>query len=129
LKNYWILIGGIFGFLGVALGAFGAHGLKNTLTPEMLEIFRTGVLYQLIHTAAILAVGLSRNKKLFKAALFFSIGIILFSFSLYIYSVTGIKSLAMITPVGGVSFLIGWLIVIISSFSYYKNTNDNETPV
>lgn len=129
MKNYWILTGGIFGFLGVALGAFGAHGLKNILTPEMLEIFRTGVLYQLIHTAAILAVGLSGNKKLFKAALFFSIGIILFSFSLYIYSVTGIKSLAMITPVGGVSFLIGWLIVIISGFSYFKNTNVNGTPV
>lgn len=123
MKNYWILIGGIFGFLGVALGAFGAHGLKNTLTPEMLEIFKTGVLYQLIHTAAILAVGLSGNKKLFKAALFFSIGIVLFSFSLYIYSVTGIKSLAMITPVGGVSFLIGWLIVIISGISYLKSTN------
>jgi uncharacterized membrane protein YgdD (TMEM256/DUF423 family) len=121
LKNYWILIGGIFGFLGVALGAFGAHGLKNTLTPEMLEIFRTGVLYQLIHTAAILAVGLSGNKKLFKAALFFSIGIILFSFSLYLYTITGITQLAMITPFGGVSFLIGWLLVIVSGISYLKN--------
>lgn len=121
MKNYWILIGGIFGFLGVALGAFGAHGLKNTLTPEMLEIFRTGVLYQLIHTAAILAVGLSGNKKLFKAALFFSIGIILFSFSLYLYTITGITQLAMITPFGGVSFLIGWLLVIVSGISYLKN--------
>lgn len=129
MKNYWILIGGIFGFLGVALGAFGAHGLKETLSPEMLETFRTGIFYQLVHTIAILVIGFFGDKRFFKAALFFSVGIILFSFSLYIYTTTGIKQLAIITPFGGVSFLIGWLIVIISGFSYYKNTNDNRKPV
>lgn len=124
LKNYWILTGGIFGFLGVALGAFGAHGLKDVLSPELLEVFRTGVFYQLIHTAAILTIGLTGITKFYKAALFFSIGIILFSFSLYLYTTTGIKQLAMITPFGGVSFLIGWLLVIISAISYIKSTKN-----
>jgi len=124
LKNHWILIGGIFGFLGVALGAFGAHGLKDVLSPELLEVFRTGVFYQLIHTAAILTIGLTGITKFYKSALFFSIGIILFSFSLYLYTTTGIKQLAIITPFGGVSFLIGWLLIIITGISYIKNTKN-----
>ncbi len=120
MKNPWILIGGVFGFLGVALGAFGAHGLKDTLTPEMLEIFKTGVFYHLIHSAVILAIGLYGNTKLFKSALFFSIGIVLFSFSLYVYSITSIKSLAIVTPFGGVCFLIGWLLIIITALKFNK---------
>lgn len=121
MKNYWIAIGGIFGFSGVALGAFGAHQFKNSLTPEMMEIFKTGVFYHLVHSAVILAVGFYSNSRFFKAAIFFSAGIILFSFTLYIYSVTSIKTFAMITPLGGISFLIGWLLVIISGISLSKN--------
>ncbi len=111
----------MFGFLAVAIGAFGAHQLKDSLTPEMTEIFKTGVFYHLIHSAVILAIGFYSNGKFFKAAIFFSVGIILFSFSLYIYSVTSIKTFAMITPLGGISFLIGWLLVIISGISLSKN--------
>lgn len=107
MKNHYILIGGIFGLLGVGLGAFGAHGLKESLTPELMETYKTGVLYHLIHAVAILAIGLLANPKFYKSALFFSLGIILFSFSLYIYSITSIKSLAMITPIGGICFMIG----------------------
>jgi uncharacterized membrane protein YgdD (TMEM256/DUF423 family) len=107
--NSWIRIGAISGFFAVALGAFGAHGLKSIVTPDMLETYRTGVLYHLIHSVVILAIGFYGNKRLNISALFFLIGIILFSFSLYVYSVTGIKALAMITPFGGVSFLIGWI--------------------
>ena len=84
-QRFWIVTGGVFGFLGVALGAFGAHGLKAHLTPEMIEIFKTGVLYQLIHSVVILAVGLAGINKFYKSAFIFSIGIILFSFSLYIF--------------------------------------------
>lgn len=115
MKNYWITTGAVFGFLAVALGAFGAHQLKNIITPEMLEIFKTGVQYHLIHAVIITAIGFYSNPNYFKSALFLSIGIILFSFSLYIYSVTGIKPIAIITPFGGVSFLIGWLLIIIAS--------------
>ncbi|QQS36330.1 MAG: DUF423 domain-containing protein [Ignavibacteriales bacterium] len=110
-----IFTGGVFGFFGVALGAFGAHGLKNLLTPELLEVFRTGVLYQLIHSVVILAIGLSGRKEFNVAAIFMSVGIILFSFSLYAYTLSGVKIIAMITPVGGVSFLVGWLLIIIKA--------------
>ena len=115
MKNYWITTGAVFGFLAVALGAFGAHQLKDTLSPEMMDIYRTGVLYHIIHAVMITAIGFYSNPKYFKAALFLSIGIVLFSFSLYTYTLTGLKSLAIITPFGGVSFLMGWLLIIISS--------------
>jgi uncharacterized membrane protein YgdD (TMEM256/DUF423 family) len=110
--NKWVTIGGISGFLAVALGAFGAHGLKQHLTPEMLEIYKTGVFYHLIHSVVLFAIGLSAQEKFNKAALFFSIGILLFSFSLYLYSVTAIIIFAFITPLGGVSLLAGWALVV-----------------
>ena len=121
-NNIWVITGGIFGFLGVSLGAFGAHGLKNILSPEMLEAYKTGVLYELVHTAVILAIGIAANPKFFKAAFFLSLGIILFSFSLYIYSLTSYKPLAIITPFGGVSFLIGWLLIIITALRINKKS-------
>jgi uncharacterized membrane protein YgdD (TMEM256/DUF423 family) len=115
MKNYWITTGAVFGFLAVALGAFGAHQLKNIVTPEMLDIFKTGVQYHLIHAVIITAIGFYGNPKFFLAAFFFSIGIILFSFSLYLYILTMNTPIAIITPFGGVSFLIGWLMMIIAS--------------
>jgi len=109
----WIIIGGIFGFLGVAFGAFGAHGLKDYLTPEMTETYKTGVVYQLIHSVAILAIGFSGKEKFYLSAVFFTAGIILFSFSLYIYSITYTAAFAIITPFGGVCFLTGWLMIVV----------------
>lgn len=108
----WIVISSLMGFLGVAIGAFGAHSLKQYLTPETTETFRTGVLYHLIHSSVLLAVSLSTRLDLMKANKFFLAGIILFSLSLYIYSLTSIKIIAMITPLGGVSFLLGWLMLM-----------------
>lgn len=118
----WIIISGICGFTGVALGAFGAHGLRNILTPDMLEIYKTGVTYHLLHSIAILAIALSGKTKFLNSALFFLIGIILFSFSLYLYAVTGTMIFAMITPVGGISFLIGWMFLIIQAVKEPKDT-------
>lgn len=117
-QRFWIITGGIFGFLGVAIGAFGAHGLKSLLTSEMMEIFKTGVFYHLIHTAVILTIGLAGINKFYKSAFFFSIGIILFSFSLYLYAVTSVTFFAIITPFGGIAFLIGWLFLIIAGVKY-----------
>ena len=111
----WIITAGILGFLGVAIGAFGAHGLKNYLTPEMHQIYETGVFYHLVHTVVVLVIGLSGQTKYSIAALFFTIGIVLFSFSLYLYSLTAITAFAIITPLGGVSFLIGWVLLIIKA--------------
>ena len=112
-KKMWIIISAISGFTAVAIGAFGAHGLREKLTQEMLEIYKTGVLYQFIHTIVLLILALTDfiNSKI--SSIFFLFGIILFSFSLYLYSTTGIQFYAMITPVGGVCFLIGWLCLIV----------------
>lgn len=110
----FLVLGAINGFLAVALGAFGAHGLEGKVTEKMLNIWEKAVNYQMFHTMALLVTGLALFKidasSLKVAGWLFFIGIILFSGSLYLYSTTGIKSLAMITPFGGVTFLIGWVI-------------------
>jgi len=103
----------LFGFLSVGLGAFAAHGLAQTLSEKYLTVFKTGVTYQFYHTFALGLIVVLKSKVdsayLSKAALAFVIGIFLFSGSLYILSLTQIKWLGMITPLGGVSFLVGWL--------------------
>lgn len=118
----WVIIAGFLGFVGVALGAFGAHGLKDMLSVEMLETYKTGIFYHLIHTVAILTIAFSSKDAFYKSAFFFLIGIILFSFSLYLYASTQVRLFAFITPVGGVSFLIGWAFLIFEGFKAFKNS-------
>jgi uncharacterized membrane protein YgdD (TMEM256/DUF423 family) len=112
-KKIWIIISAVSGFTTVALGAFGAHGLKSTISIEMLEIFKTGIFYQFVHTIVLLILSVTNFIKGKISSILFLLGIILFSFSLYLYSTSGIKIFAIITPVGGVCFLIGWLGIII----------------
>lgn len=112
-QKVWISVAGFIGFSGVALGAFGAHRLSDQISAEMLAIYKTGIFYHLIHAVVILAITFYGNKKFYKSALMFVIGIILFSFSLYVYSQTGNTVFAMITPVGGVFLLIGWALIIV----------------
>jgi len=112
-KKMWIIISAVSGFTAVAIGAFGAHGLREKLSAEMLEVYKTGVLYQFIHTIILLILSLNNFIKGKIASIFFLAGIILFSFSLYLYSTSGIRFFAMITPVGGVCFLIGWFWLIV----------------
>jgi uncharacterized membrane protein YgdD (TMEM256/DUF423 family) len=108
----FLMLAAFFGFTGVALGAFAAHGLKNRLTPEYLAIFHTGVLYQLVHTLALLGVALLATQIPGRlttwAGASFAIGILLFSGSLYLLTLTGVSKLGIITPFGGLAFLIGW---------------------
>ena len=111
-KKLWLIISAVSGFTAVSIGAFGAHGLRETLTPQMLEVYKTGVLYQLIHSIVLLALTLNTVIKAKGPSIFFLLGIILFSFSLYLYSTSGIRLFAMITPIGGFCFLIGWLLII-----------------
>jgi uncharacterized membrane protein YgdD (TMEM256/DUF423 family) len=111
-KKLWLIISALSGFTAVAIGAFGAHGLKEKLSTQMLEVYKTGVLYQLIHTVALLTLSLNTVIKAKLPSIFFLLGILLFSFSLYIYSTSGITFFAMITPIGGFCFLIGWLFII-----------------
>lgn len=117
-QKIWIAIAGFLGFAGAALGAFGAHRLADQLNAEMLDIYKTGIFYHLIHTVVILAMALYGDIKFFKSALMFVIGIILFSFSLYIYAITGAKFFAMVTPVGGIFLLIGWALIIYVALKY-----------
>ena len=112
-KNRQLIIAGLIGFLAVAVGAFGAHGLKNVLSERMLQTYNTGVLYHLVHSVVLLAIALTNSGKFYKAFLFFFIGIVLFSFSLYFYSISGIALLAFITPIGGISLLIGWALIFL----------------
>ncbi len=117
VKNL-LLAGSIAGLLAVILGAFGAHGLEKALDAKMLNTYQTGVEYQFYHSFALIAAGLLAhlwaNTKLFGiAGICFLLGIIIFSGSLYLYTFTGIRSFGMITPIGGLSFIIGWLLLIV----------------
>ncbi len=109
----FLMLAAFFGFTGVALGAFAAHGLKDRLSAEYLAIFHTGVTYQLVHTLALLGVALLAThipgRIVTWAGVSFVVGILLFSGSLYLLTLTGISKLGIITPFGGVAFLIGWL--------------------
>ena len=108
----FLMLAAFFGFTGVALGAFAAHGLKSRLSAEYLTIFHTGVTYQLVHTLALFGVALLTahipGRLVTWAGISFSIGILLFSGSLYALTLTGISKLGIITPFGGLAFLLGW---------------------
>lgn len=110
-------VAAISGLLAVALGAFGAHGLKAIISPEMLEVYKTGVQYQFYHTFALLAVGILMNfnqsNALKWSATLFIIGMILFSGSLYVLAISGIKALGFITPFGGVTWLAAWVLLFV----------------
>lgn len=109
----FISLGSINALIAVALGAFGAHALKNRLTADMLNIFETGVQYHFYHALGLLAIGLiathlpqSSLVKWSGWLMFF--GVLVFSGSLYILAVTGIKWLGAITPIGGTAFIVAW---------------------
>jgi len=113
VDNTFLLIGALAGFLGVAAGAFGAHGLRSRLSPEMLAVFETAVRYQMYHVLALLitsaAIGrIGDARLLLVAGWAFVTGIVIFSGSLYALALTGVSMLGAITPIGGVAFLVGW---------------------
>ncbi|NOU92235.1 DUF423 domain-containing protein [Paenibacillus sp. LMG 31456] len=119
----FVIIGSICAFLSVAFGAFGAHMLKDVLTPDSLSVFQTGVQYQMMHSLGLLALGIAAgfmpgSKHLIRAGWFLLAGMVLFSGSLYVLSLTGIKMLGIITPFGGVAFLIGWILVALAAFRH-----------
>lgn len=109
----FLMLAAFFGFTGVGLGAFAAHGLKNRLSDDYLAVFHTGVTYQLFHTLALLAVALLAvhlpGRLMLWAGILFTLGIVLFSGSLYALTLSGIGKLGIITPFGGLCFLLGWL--------------------
>jgi uncharacterized membrane protein YgdD (TMEM256/DUF423 family) len=125
--------GAASGLLAVLLGAFGAHALRSRIPPEQLEVFRTAVQYHAIHALAILLTGAlqpqaANPKALRAAAAAFLVGTALFSGSLYLLAVTGIKLLGIITPFGGVCFLAGWILLYTAhNRRPPQNTPEEET--
>ncbi|MFO1389243.1 DUF423 domain-containing protein [Cellvibrio sp.] len=112
MQRTFLSFAAISGFLSVCLGAFAAHGLKNQIPPESLAIWQTGVQYQMYHALALFGVSLlyptSASKALKLAGLAFILGSFLFSGSLYALAIGAPKPFGMITPIGGLSFLVGW---------------------
>ncbi|ACJ30300.1 MULTISPECIES: DUF423 domain-containing protein [Shewanella] len=118
MRSGFLLLAALSGFMAVALGAFGAHGLKNVASAEMIAIFNLGVEYQFYHTFALIVVAFAghwlKSRLLDWAGYLFMLGIVLFSGSLYLYALLGTKWTGPVTPLGGVCFLLGWLFIAVA---------------
>ncbi len=122
----FLRMAGVLGALAVILGAFGAHGLRDKLAPEMLAVFEVGVRYHMYHALALLAVSLApaslwSSPATVAAAWSWVGGILVFSGSLYALTLSGIKWLGAITPIGGVAFIVGWLALVAGSARLLKS--------
>jgi uncharacterized membrane protein YgdD (TMEM256/DUF423 family) len=121
MARIFIILASINLFLSVALGAFGAHGLQGKISAHLLDVYKTGVHYHMIHGLGLFGIGLlgeraiAGMKQLRLAGWFLQAGIVFFSFSLYALALTGIGWLGAITPIGGVCFLIGWILLAVAA--------------
>lgn len=116
MPKTFLSLGAINAFICVALGAFGAHGLKNSLSADMLSVFHTGVQYHFYHALALMIIGLillhfSKSRLIEASGWLMLIGIVLFCGSLYILSLTGMRGLGMVAPFGGLSLLGAWALL------------------
>ena len=116
MKSVFLFLGAISAFIGVGMGAFGAHGLKTVLSTEMLEVYKTGVAYQMWHALGLCGIAMVRLQSPDSSLLKWSgwlmfAGIVLFSGSLYLLTMLNLKWLGMITPLGGLAFLMAWLLL------------------
>ena len=117
MQKLFFIVGAVSGLLATVFGAFGAHALKGKLSPALLSAYHIGVQYQFYHSLALLLIAIllyhSQSVWLSLSGSFFILGILLFSGSLYVLSVTGITSIGIITPFGGLSFILAWLFLMI----------------
>lgn len=113
----WLAAAAGYGFIGVALGAFGAHALRARLSDEMLAVYRTGVEYHFVHTLALLATALLLRATpaplLNAAAACFAFGVLIFAGSLYALALSGVRGLGAVTPFGGLLLLAGWALLLV----------------
>ena len=120
MERTFLALGAVFAALGVAAGAFGAHGLKGRLSPDMLAVFETAARYQMYHALGLLAVAWAASRwpqpAVTIAGWCMVAGILVFSGSLYVLSVTGIRWLGAITPLGGLAFMAGWLALALAAW-------------
>lgn len=125
MKDRWILVfAALSGFIFVALGAFGAHGLSKVLDAKQMAWLQTGLEYQGLHTMAMLVLGIAvlfcDNAWFRRSAAFFAVGTLLFSGSLYWLALTSVKMWPYITPLGGFCFLIGWALLLVGALRLNK---------
>lgn len=115
MERVFLVLGALSAGVAVALGAFGAHTLRGRLAPEMLDVFETGVRYQMYHALALLAVAWATTRwplaGVAAAGWLFTAGTLLFSGSLYVLALTGVRWLGAVTPLGGVAFILGWIVL------------------
>ncbi len=115
----WLTVGAILAGLAVGAGAFGAHALREAVTPRMLEVWQTAVHYQMFHAVGLFVVALAGGRLAPRAArtagVAFVVGTILFSGSLYVLVLTNVKWLGAITPLGGLAFLVGWAALAVAA--------------
>jgi len=120
MARIFLFIAAIGGFLSVTLGAFGTHDLKDQLSTDMLAVFRTGVHYQALHSLTLFGIGLLAlqhpSRPLAWSGTLICMGMLLFSGSLYLLAISGNNSLGMITPVGGLALMGGWLLLGIAAW-------------
>lgn len=118
MARIFLLFGAINGFLAVALGAFGAHALRERIAADLYTAFQTGVHYHGLHALALLCVGLLAlhhpSPWLMRCGWLLLLGILLFSVSLYLLAITGMRVFGIITPFGGIALLLGWLSLVIA---------------
>jgi uncharacterized membrane protein YgdD (TMEM256/DUF423 family) len=119
MDRVFFALGALSAFLGVAAGAFGAHGLKARITPDMLAVFEVGVRYQIYHAFALIACAWATTKwpgpLVNSSGWLFVVGTVVFSGTLYALSLTGVRWLGAITPLGGLAFLAGWMCLAIAA--------------
>jgi len=120
MDRTFLLLGSVAAFLSVTLGAFGAHGLRARLSPEMMAVFQTGVQYHMAHALALILVSATLGRLggwlIQTAGWLFVAGIVLFSGSLYALAISGVTILGAITPLGGLCFLAGWACLAFAAF-------------
>jgi uncharacterized membrane protein YgdD (TMEM256/DUF423 family) len=122
MNTLFLTVAALNGFIAVSLGAFAAHGLKASLSADMLNTFQTGVQYHMYHALALFGVGVLTlqfplNGMLRTSGFLFLAGIVIFSGSLYALSLSGVRWLGAITPIGGVMFLAGWAVLALAMFN------------
>lgn len=121
VARHWIVLGALSAAVGVATGAFGAHGLRAVLEPSMLAVWETASRYQLIHALALIAVGLiaphSSAPALRWSGWLFALGTLCFCGSLYALSLTGVRMLGAVAPIGGAAFIAGWVCLAVAGLS------------
>jgi uncharacterized membrane protein YgdD (TMEM256/DUF423 family) len=128
MNPVFLLLGALNALIGVGMGAFGAHGLKAVISPELLVVYQTGVTYQMYHALGLTGIALIRDdtKLLHWAGWLMFAGIVLFSGSLYTLAILNLNWLGMITPFGGVCFLTAWLLIALFAAKIIRSSDHHN---